>query len=731
VSSPASARRAACERGFAKLAVSEEDRARALANLTEWLDGAAFRDYHPQLEWMVEQGRFEDLLDSFFRVLPFGTGGRRGPVGIGTNRFNPFTLASSVQGHAEFVRRYEPGDEHSVVVVYDVRAFHDLRGIYHSDLPNPVDGVSSRDFARIAAEVYAAAGVRVFFPAQGFVSTPELSFAIRRLGATGGLNISASHNHPDDNGGKFYNAHGAQHVPPRDEELAELVDAVKEIRRMPFDEARAAGLITPIPQDQHKAYVDLNVSQSLAPRSRNARVVFTPLHGTGGNTVGAVLVAAGFRVDPVPEEIEPDGSFTGVPFRAPNPEVHESMERAMRQAGASGAELVMACDPDADRIGLCARSSDGSYRFFQGNEIAALVAHYKLEKLAELGRLPRKPLLVKTEVTTELLGAIARKFGASLIGDLLVGFKYHGNVLERIERGDYPGGYALADFVVGVEESHGVLVTPEIRDKDAAGAAVLLAELGSEVAQRGSTLGEYLDRIFLELGYFANRLTSTVMTGASGLANIRKIQAALREAPPAELAGLKVVEAIDHLDESGPLGPLVSQTDAASRDVLVFRLEGGARAILRPSGTEPKNKAYVEVPLPPLGVAAGAEALDRQKQEGDRRTLEIADALTQHMLRVIGVDLPRYALRVSGLVSLDKRVDFARRFVPALVARAQENPGAGALGEWIDRELASYGKDARGLTADAMRAFLAERRADSDAPAAALDAIEQAFFAGE
>ncbi len=729
MSASAASQRATCERGFASLPVADEDRARALANLAGWLSGAAFCDYLPQLGWMIEQRRFDDLLDSFFRVLPFGTGGRRGPVGIGTNRFNPFTLASSVQGHAEFLRRHEPGDSPSVVVVYDVRAFHDLRKVYQPDLPNPVAGVSSRDFARIAAEVYAAMGVRVFFPERGYLSTPELSFAIRRLGATAGLNISASHNHPDDNGGKFYNRHGAQHVPPRDEELAELVDAVREIRRMPFAEARAAGWIAPIPAEQHKAYVDLNVAQSLAPRARRAHVVFTPLSGTGGNTVGAVLVAAGFRVEEVPEEAEPDGAFPAVPFRAPNPEVRESMERAMRAAQACGADLVMACDPDADRIGLCARAGDGGYRFFYGNEIAALVAHYKLEKLAALGRLPRRPLLLKTEVTTELLAAIARKFGAVLVGDLLVGFKYHGNVLERIERGDYPGGFALEDFVAGVEESHGVLVTPEIRDKDAAGAALLLAELASELALRGSTLVEYLDRIYLELGYFANRLTSTVMTGAMGLANIRRIQAALRETPPAALAGLRVVEAIDHLDPSGPLGPIVSQTDAASRDVLVFRLEGGARAILRPSGTEPKNKAYVEVPLPPLGVDAGAAALERQREEGDRRTLEIADSLSQQMLRVIGVDLPRYALRVSGLVSLDKRIDFAHRFVPALVARARANPPAADLSTWIDTELESYGKDARGLTADALRAFLAQERAAARTPGSALDAIERAFFA--
>jgi phosphoglucomutase/phosphomannomutase len=722
----------ACERGFGALEVGAEDRATALENLGRWLRDPSFEVYWPQLEWMIEARRYDALLDSFFRVLPFGTGGRRGPVGIGTNRFNAFSLASSVQGHAEFLRHHEPGGDPSVVVVYDVRAYHDLRGVYSSERPNPLAGLTSRDFAMIAAEVYAAMGIRVFLPDEGYLSTPELSLAIRRLSATAGLNISASHNHPDDNGGKFYNRHGAQHVPPNDEVLANLVDAVETIERMPIADARAAGLVASIPPGEHAAYVALNVGQSLAPEARDAHVVFTPLHGTGVNTVAAVLREAGFRVDLVPEESEPDGRFPAVPFRAPNPEVRESMERAMRLARERGADLVMSCDPDADRIGVCARTTDGGWRFLNGNEIACLVAHYKLEKLGALGRLPAQPLVLKTEVTSELLEPITSAFGGTLIGELLVGFKYHGDVLERIENGSYGGGFTLEDFIIGVEESHGVLVTPEIRDKDAAGAAILLAELAAQLKADGQSLVDRLDGIYLAYGYYANRLTSTVMTGAMGLANIRRIQAAIRERPPTELAGRRVERVIDHLDESGSHGAIVSGTDAASRDVLVLRLEGGDRVILRPSGTEPKNKAYVEVRMPALGPDAGAAALAAQKAEGDGRALEIADALTQHMLREIGVDLPRYALRVSGLVSLDDRVDFAERFVPELVKRAQGDPSDAELGAWIDENLAGYGKDARGLTAEAMRAYLdGEREASAgEAPKPALEAIERVFFSG-
>ncbi len=737
------ARLGAVERGFAELDLPDALKRDALANLGQWLTQPAFEGYRPRLELLIEHGRWSLLLDSFYRVIPFGTGGRRGAVGIGTNRFNGFTLASSVQGHADYLRARRPDEDLSVVVVYDVREYHDLRGLYAADRPNPVLGVSSRDFARMAAEVYVANGVRVHLlpeDSTAYVATPELSFAIRELGATAGLNISASHNHPDDNGGKFYNQDGGQEVPPDDEVMARQVDEVEFLATLDFEPAKRTGLVSWIAPAVHEAYVDMNVAQSLRPDARGARVVFTPLHGTADATVGEVLRKAGFDVRLVPEESEPDGLFPSVPYQAPNPEVPESMERGIELARELEADVVMACDPDADRIGVVARTADGDYRFFNGNEISALVAQYKLEELSRQGRLPKTPLVIKTEVTTELLRPITEQYGGTLLGDLLVGFKYHGQILGALERegrwGDVEAG--LDDYIVGVEESHGVMVTARVRDKDAAGGAILLAELASWLREEGRTLPEYLDAIYARYGYHGNRLTSMVMTGAEGLANIQRIQAALRERPPEKVAEWRVTEHRDHWDEGGLHGAMKSETDRASRNVLMYRLENGARLIVRPSGTEPKNKVYIEVPAPPLGEDAGAEALARQKAETDAAALRIADDFSRQMLAVIDVHLPDWALRVSGLVPLDRRIDFAERFVPELEERAREIASGEAprddVDEWIDERLAAYGKDARGLVADAVAAYLEEERRQLEArggDAARLEllgALETAFF---
>jgi phosphoglucomutase len=731
--------------GFASLAIDDRHRRTAVQHMRQWLEDTAFAIYQPQLQWLIEQVQWSLLLDSFYRVLPFGTGGRRGPVGIGTNRFNTWTLASSVQGHVAYLQGRYPGQDLSVVVAYDVRVFYDLRGLYCADLPNPLVGMTSRDFAQVAAGVYTANGVRVYMlpeAAATYMSTPELSFAIRYLQASAGLNISASHNHPDDNGGKFYNQQGGQEVPPADEEMAQQVAHVRRVEMLDFAAAKASGLIVPMPPEVHDAYVALNLAQGLQPEARQSRLVFTPLHGTADTTVGTVLQQAGFELYSVAAQTTHDGTFPSVPYRAPNPEVPDVMQQGVELALQVDADAVFACDPDADRIGVCSHTVDGDYRFLTGNEIAVLVAHYKLAQLQRLGRLPAQPIVIKTEVTTELLRPITKHFGGVLIGDLLVGFKYHGNVLDHLERHACFGSVKahLDDFVVAVEESHGILVTPEIRDKDAAGGAILLAELAALQRQKGATLLDYLDDIYQRYGYYGNLLTSMVMTGAEGLENIEKIQQHMRQTPPCQVADWPVTAWVDHWDEAGVHGPFKSDTDRASRNMLTFRLANGARVIIRPSGTEPKNKIYIEVPAPPLGAQASRAVLAQSKTETDQVAQRIADDFTRQMLAIIDVELPDYALRLSGLLPLDRRLDFVEQFMPQLEHRmvaccagATEQP---EVDQWIDTHLASYGKDARGLVRDALLAYIAEERAKLAAVASEttgqrqqqLDLMEQVFF---
>jgi phosphoglucomutase len=730
--------------GLGGLAMAHDTRQTALRYLEQWLTEPAFEPYHPQLTWLIAQQRWSLLFDSFYRVLPFGTGGRRGPVGLGPNRFNTWTLASSVQGHVLYLRERYPHQDIAVVIAYDVRVFNDLRGLYARDLPNPLLGMTSRDFAQVAAGVYTANGVRVYMlpeDAMTYISTPELSFAIRYLHATAGLNVSASHNHPDDNGGKFYNEHGAQEVPPNDEAMANQVERVSRIDLLDFAAAKATGLITWITPDVHEAYVALNIAQSLRPEARQAHVVFTPLHGTANTTVGAVLRQAGFQVDLVAAQAVPDGAFPAVPYRAPNPEVPESMQQGMELAREVGADAVFACDPDADRLGVCSRTADGSFRFLTGNEIAVLTTHYKLEQLKNLGRLPARPLVIKTEVTTELLRPITEAFDGVLVGDLLVGFKYHADVLDHLERQGHFGTLrgTLQDFVIAVEESHGLLVTPEIRDKDAAGAALLLAELAALQRAKGETLLDYLDDLYMRYGYYANLGTSMVMTGAEGTVQIQAIQQGLRQQPLTAVAGWEVTQRVDHWDETGRHGRFLSETDRASRNVLVFRLANGARVLVRPSGTEPKNKVYIEVPAPPVGRQAGREALVRCQAETDAVAQRLADDFTRQMLALINVHLPEYALRISGLVPLDKRLDFVEHFIPGLeeraVALSRGTLSQEEVSDWIDAHLASYGKDARGLVREALTAYVnterehAERRGGTDAfqRLQHLKAMESAF----
>jgi phosphoglucomutase len=655
----------AAQVGFAGLDVAPSTQAAALEHLSVWLDDPRFAAYRSQILSLSTRSHWRTLLDSFYQHLPFGTGGRRGRVGIGPNRFNPWTFAVSIQGHATWLRSTHGDGSLMVVVGYDVRQFQDLYGALDPDIPSPVSQVRSRDFAEIAAEIYAAHEIRVVLPAaDAILSTPELSFAVRALSAHGGLVISASHNHPDDNGSKFYHAHGGQLTPPSDQALEEHIAAVKRVERMSIDRGIANGLVRALEPEVHSRYIETNLAILRRQTQALVPVVFTPLHGTADTTVGAVLTAAGVPLTLEPSQSDHDGSFPTVPFRTPNPEQPGTLDIAIQTATRAGVRLVMGCDPDADRLGV-AVEHQGHWVTLNGNEIAALVCH------AALTDHPHpEPLVLKTLVTTGLVTRIAEAHGAAVVEDLLVGFKYIGEALYGLERKGRFGRFEgdTSRFAVGVEESHGVLVTPDIRDKDAAGGALLLTALASREAAENRSLIDTLDDLMRAHGVFHNHLASTVLEGATGRARIAAIMAAFRATPPTHIGGRIVDRIVDRQDPNGVAGPAVSETDHISRNMLCFHLEGGARLILRPSGTEPKAKVYVET------SAEAEDDIHSQRSALKAEAEAISRDFITQMLARIELSLPAWAHEISELVSIDTKLSWSGTLVPRLLEQIEADP---------------------------------------------------------
>jgi phosphoglucomutase len=640
--------------GFAKLSTKAALVATALRNLELWLTDPDFAAYRPQLEWLIAERQWSVLLDSFYQVLPSGTGGRRGAVGIGPNRMNLWTLGASVQGQCDYLHLRFPGrTDLRVVVAYDVRRFLDARKVYNPNLPNPVLGLSSKDFAHYAACVYAANGIRVStLPPDSprYYATPELSLAIRHLNAHGGLNVSASHNPPDDNGGKFYDERGAQPVAPDDQIMSDLVDQVDQIKSSTWADAVRTGKVQFLDDEPHRVYLDLTKRQALVPPPRfdEFTLVFTPLHGVGGMTALEGLEACGFRAIPVDEQMTPDGQFPNV-TKSPNPEVPESLDRAERVAREHEADLALATDPDADRLGGLAADGRGNYRYLTGNEIAALVTWFKLDQLTRQGRLPPSPLVITTTVTTSLVTRIARRYGAQVVNNLLVGFKHMAEVLRQLEdSGRYEDVRATPDdMILSTEESHGVLTTAAIRDKDAAGGCLLLAELALDEKRNGRTVVDRLDAMAEEFGYFRNELLTIVMTGLEGKQQMAAMLDSLRADPPQTLAGRAVTTFEDLRDPEGRLGPLKGATDAAGRNVLVFRLGDGGSVVLRPSGTEPKAKVYVEACSGPRESRTSDAEWSHECRSIDQFTQRLADEF-------LAVALDRVGQTPSGPAKLSR-----------------------------------------------------------------------------
>lgn len=540
----------------------------AASNLILWLTDEQFKDFVPAVEQLLDSQNWHEIEDAFYSKITVGTGGIRGPLGVGPNRINLRTIGEAAQGLSQFIKDFgEEAIKKGVVVGYEARKF-------------------SPEFARLSCEVFAGNGIKAYL-FDSLRSTPELSFAVRHLKTTAGVQITASHNPRTDNGFKFYWSDGGQVVPPFDLKFMDLVGAVNTIERLPLEEAQAKGLIELVGEEIDEAYIEQIRALSLI-KSRSAKVLFSPIHGAGSTNVFNVLKAEGFDVEMVPEQSEPNGDFPTAHGDLINPEYREVMELPMRLGEEKGVDVVINSDPDADRIGVAAkRKLDSSeLQFLTGNEIGVALIHFILNQLNHQGKLPQNGLVLETYVTTSLISDIATSFGVRVQDDLLVGFKFIGEIIEKLPHKD--------DFIFAAEESLGYLAGTFVRDKDGAIASLLLAELVSNLKDKGLSLVEYLDEIYNEYGYFKNILHTVELRGRVGKEHIGTIIKGLRSDPPRELVGLPVIEVVDRLD------PELRHPDkykvGRTGDQITFILSEDHRTkvTVRPSGTEPKVKYYIQ-----------------------------------------------------------------------------------------------------------------------------------------
>lgn len=633
--------------GFKTLTVSEKFQNQALEQLKQWLTDQQYADYVLQIEHIITNHFWDYLLDSFYQVIPFGTGGRRGEVGVGPNRINPWTVKASCQGHSQFLIKHydEEAKERGVVLAYDVREFFTNK-YFNDDLPNPVKNLTCRKLAEEAAQVYAANGIKVFI-FEDIRTTPQLSFAIRHLNAVGGNVFSASHNPPEHNGQKVFDEFGGQLIPPEDEKLVkEVTEHMSRIEDMDFAEGEEKGLIVTIGKEVDDAYLKAT-SQLSVSKNRDVRIVYSPLHGTGLQNIYASLINLGFTVEKDPKTSNPSGKFENVTFNIPNPEVEQSFDTPLKHAKEYKADIVMSSDPDSDRFGAMIHH-EGKWQFLNGNEIGAILTEYIVSK--KKGGLKGRGVVIKTGVTTNLITEICRQNNVDVIGDLLVGFKYVGEEMNKLEKEG-----RIDDFLIGTEESHGYLTGNYARDKDSAPAAILFAELAADLKKEGKTVIDYLNEIYTKYGYFRNYLTEIRLPGAEGRAKIDKIQENLRENQPALIGRFKVIEINDYLDHK----PIVSETDASGKNMIAYRFEPvegtiSIKVTIRPSGTEPKSKIYFEIGSEPFGL----EKFEKTKEDIEKILLELEKDVMQYCYRLIGVDFPDRGFLLFFQLPLDVKLRY-------------------------------------------------------------------------
>ncbi|MED2707660.1 MULTISPECIES: phospho-sugar mutase [Bacillus cereus group] len=544
---------------------------------SRWLSYAELDvELKEQLENMKQDEK--KIEDSFYKNLEFGTGGMRGELGAGTNRLNVYTVRKPTQGLAKFIEKLgEEAKERGVVVAYDSRH-------------------KSPEFAMEVAATLGAHGIKTYV-FESLRPTPVLSFAVRHLHTVSGIVLTASHNPPEYNGYKVYGDDGGQLPPKEADELISYVNAVEDeltVEVADVEQLKADGLLHIIGQEVDDAYAaelnDVIINKEMVQKvGKDLKIVFTPLHGTSNLSVRRGLEEVGFTdVTVVKEQELPDPNFSTV--KSPNPEEHAAFEYAIRDGEKIGADVLIATDPDADRLGVAVRNHDGEFQVLTGNQTGALMLDYLLSQKKENGTLPENGVVLKTIVTSEIGRTIAKAYGLDTV-DTLTGFKFIG---EKIKQYEESGQY---EFQFGYEESYGYLIRPFCRDKDAVQSVLFACEVAAYYKSQGKTLYDGLLEVFEKYGFFREDLVSLTLKGKDGAEQIQEMMATFRENPPKEVAGLTVVAVEDY-----KASIVTSLQDGHKEEihlpksnVLKYQLEDGSWFCLRPSGTEPKIKFYFGV----------------------------------------------------------------------------------------------------------------------------------------
>ena len=542
-------------------------------NIKKWLKGKYDPETKAIIQKWLDEGNETQLTDSFYKNLEFGTGGMRGEIGVGSNRMNKYTVGAATQGLANYLNKVYPEGDINVAIAHDSRNF-------------------SPEFAKIAADIFSANGITAhLYPA--LRPTPQLSFTVRELGCQAGLVITASHNPREYNGYKVYWNDGSQVVAPHDKHIVEEVNAINTVSKIKFRGVKKRiKTIKPILDKKYlKAVKSICVSPRIIKSQSDLKIVFSPIHGTGITMVPAALEQLGFtNVTIVEEQATPDGNFPTVVY--PNPEEKEAMSMALAKAKEIDADLVIATDPDADRVGMAVKNPAGEWQLLNGNQAASLIIYYLLKAWKKAKKLTGAEFVAKTIVTTDLIDAMAAKADVKCY-NTLTGFKYIAQVIRETE--------GKEQFIGGGEESYGYLIGDKVRDKDAIAACAIIAELTAYARHNGNSLFDFLAEMYQQNGFYYEELVSVTKKGKSGAEDIQKMMLAFRQNPPKTLAGSAVIR----MDDYKTLERTNLKTNTTEKisegmgiepsNVLQFFTEDGTKFTCRPSGTEPKIKFYIGV----------------------------------------------------------------------------------------------------------------------------------------